>query len=351
MSKTKGTIQKDVSPQAELPLFDTEHDATDAFLDRWKDSEETSDPDKGDTKPSEEVADEILEEHEETEADPDDTEEETEEAEESEDDESEEEEAEEDEETEDDEEPKKSLDDDSEVEIKVDDEVHKVSVKDLKRLWGQEAALTKKSQQVAEKRKEVEAQGTKYAAGLQHLYEKAAAKWEPYSKIDMLVASKQLDADQFAQLRQEAQKAYEDFAFLTQEVDGFVKNIEVQRQDALKAQASEAVTVLKEKIPNWSNETYDKIRVFAIEHGMEAETVNNIVDPVAIMLINKARLYDESQKITLKKKIKTPKKVVKAGTTTIADVKSDKKQESLVKLRQSGSVDDAADAFLSRWAE
>lgn len=344
MSKNKETIQQDVSLQAELPLFDDETDATDAFLDRWKDSEETSDPDKSDTKPSDDEADEVTEDDEDTDTDPDDTEEDTEE---SEDDESEDDE----EDDSDDEEDKKTLDDDADVEIKVDDEVHKVSVKDLKRLWGQEAALTKKSQQVAEKRKEVEATGTKYAAGLQKLYEKAATKWEPYSKIDFLVASKQLDADQFAQLRSEAQKAYEDFTFLTQEVDGFVKETEQQRQVALKAQASEAVTVLKEKIPNWSNDTYDKIRTFAIEHGMEADAVNNIVDPAAIILINKARLYDESQKIMLKKKTKTPKKVVKAGTTTIADVKSDKKQESLTRLKTSGTVDDAADAFLSRWAD
>ena len=348
MSKTKGIIQEDVPAQAELPLFDNETDATDAFLDRWKDSEETSDLDEGDTKPSEDEAEEVTEEAEDTDTDPEDTEEETEE--ESEDSDEEEEEESEDEDEEDDE-PKKTLDDDSEVEIKVDDEVHKVSVKDLKRLWGQEAALTKKSQQVAEKRKEVETQGTKYAAGLQKLYEKAAAKWEPYSKIDFLVASKQLDADQFAQLRSEAQKAYEDFTFLTQEVDTFVKETEAQRQEALKAQASEAIPILKEKIPNWSNETYDKIRVFAIEHGMSAEVVNNITDPAAIIMINKARLYEESQKITLKKKVKTPKKVVKAGTTTLADVKTDKKAESLTRLRQTGNVDDAADAFLTRWAE
>lgn len=345
MSKTKGTIQQDVSTQDQLPLFETDVDTTDAFLDRWKDTEESSDLDEGDTKPSEDEAEEVTEEDTDTDTDPEDTEEETEES----DEDSDEEETEE--ETEEEDEEPKTLDDDSEVEIKVDDEVHKVSVKDLKRLWGQEAALTKKSQQVAEKRKEVEATGTKFAAGLQKLYEKAANKWEPYSKIDFLVASKQMDADQFAQLRSEAQQAYEDFAFLTQEVDGFVQETKAQQQEALKAQASEAVTVLKETIPNWSNETYDKIRVFAIEHGMAADVVNNIVDPVAIMLINKARLYEESQKIMLKKKVKTPKKVVKAGTTTIADVKSDKKAESLTKLRTSGSVDDAADAFLTRWAD
>ena len=361
MSK-KGTIQSDVSQQQELPLFDTEVDAAEAILSRWEDSEERTSEPEVDTKPKRKEPEEV----EDSDADPDEQDEVTDEdaEEESEDDGEEEPDAEEedsqeseDEESEDteeaDEEPKKAktLEDDSEVEIKVDDEVHKVSVKDLKRLWGQEAALTKKSQQVATQRKQVEEQGAKYSVGLQKLYEKAQSKWEPYSKIDMLIASKQLDDEQFTQLRSEAQAAYEEFAFISQEVDNFVKDIEQQRQENLRVQAAESVKVLKEKLPNWSNEMYDRIRTFAIENGMEAQVVNNIVDPTAIMILNKARLYDESQKIKLKKTVKAPKKILKGGTMTPKDVQVDKSAKAIQKLRASGSVDDAADAFMSRWID
>lgn len=327
-------------------------DAEDAFLDRWteKDSpEETSEKPEVNTNPDpEEEEDETVEDTEESAEDDTDPEETTEE--ETEDD--AEEESEEGDEDEEKSEAKKTLDDDAEVEIKVADKVEKVSVKELKRLWGQEAALTRKSQEVAAKRKEVEQNEAKLAVSLDKLYQKAAQKWEPYSKIDMLVASKQLDAEQFATLRQEAQAAYEEFRFVSEEANQFVAQTEAARQEQLKVAATEAIKVLKEKIPTWNSGLYDSIREYAISNGMNAEVVNNLVDPVAIQLIHKARLYDESKKVATKKKVLTPKKVVKSTVSASAkDLGTSQKDTLAQKLRQTGDVDDAADLFMSRWQE
>jgi hypothetical protein len=187
---------------------------------------------------------------------------------------------------------------------------------------------------------------------MQRVYEKAQARWEPYSKIDMLVASKQLDADQFAALRQEAQAAYDDFRFITQEADEFVKNANEQRQTFLQTQAKEAVKVLKEKIPGWNQATYDSVRTYAIEAGLPAETVNAMVDPVAIQLIHKAMAFDKAKTITTKKKVVTPKKVLKTTkTTTGRDVQVDRSKAQMERLRKSGTTDDASEVFLSRWAQ
>lgn len=338
---------------SQFPLDFDENDAAEAFLDRWKDEGNESSPeatevkektpvepaveaeqDQEEVEEAEQAADDIEDPEEEPTDAEDDTEEESEEG------------------AEDEKEPtaKKALDDDAEVEVKVNDEVLKVSVKDLKRLYGQEAALTRKSQEVAAKRKEVEATEQKLSVVLQKQYEKAAQRWEPYSKIDMLVASKQLDADQFAALRAEAQAAFEDFRFISEEADAFVKQTQAQRQEQLKAAAQEAVKVLKESIPGWSSSLYDNIREYAINNGMDAEVVNNLVDPVAIQLLYKARLYDESKKVVTKKKVLTPKKVVKTTVSPNAKDMSPKKEEAMKRLRVSGDVDDAAEAFLSRWA-
>lgn len=354
----KSTIRKDVATSddtaPQLPLSFDESDAADAFLDRWKDEGNESSPEATEVakektpeppaveaeQDQEEVAEteEDVEETEDPEEEPSDTEETEEES---------------DEGAEDEEEPtaKKTLDDDAEVEIKVDDEVLKVSVKDLKRLYGQEAALTRKSQQVAAKRKEVEATEQKLGASLQKLYEKAATRWEPFSKIDMLVASKQLDADQFAALRAEAQAAYEDFRFISEEAQAFVEQTNAQRQEQMKQAAQEAVKVLKETIPGWSQPLYDNIREYAISNGMDADVVNNLVDPVAIQLIHKARLYDESKKVVTKKKVLTPKKVVKTTVSPEAGKSlSPQKETAAKRLRATGDLDDAAELFLSRWA-
>lgn len=336
----------------QLPLNFDESDAADVFLDRWTDKGNESSPEateveeKTPEKPAIE-AEQEQEEVAETEEDVEDTTDPEEEVDAETETEDESEEG-----AEDEEEPtaKKTLDDDAEVEVKVDDEVLKVSVKDLKRLYGQEAALTRKSQQVAAKRKEIEATEQKLGASLQKLYEKAATRWEPYSKIDMLVASKQLDADQFAALRAEAQAAWEDFRFISEEADAFVKQTTAQRQEQLKQAAQEAVKVLKETIPEWSPSLYDNIREYAIGTGMDPEIVNNLVDPVAIQLIHKARLYDESRKIVTKKKVLTPKKVVKTTVSPNAKDMSPKKDDAAKRLRATGNVDDAAELFLSRWA-
>jgi hypothetical protein len=322
------------------PQLDTQDDAAAAFLSKW--SEE--DPVKASEAPEEDEPTETAEEQpEDTEAEePGETEEESEED-------HQEESTEDDEEAS--EETKKGLEDDAIVKIKVGDEELDVSVKDLKRLYGQEAALTRKSQEVAAKRKEAEAAAMKASTTLEKMYQKAAAKWEPYSKIDYLVAQKQLDTEAFAALRAEAQAAYEDFRFISEEADAFVQQTQAQQQQALQEAAKESVKVLREAIPDWSPKLYDQIREYAINTGMDAEVVNNLVDPVALQLIHKARLFDESKKIVTKKKVVQQKTVLKPTVTTSGkDVRSDGPAKSRAKLQATGSVDDAANLFLSRWA-
>lgn len=353
MSTTTNTGVGSSSEKAALHL-DLD-DAADVFLDGWKDEEtlpqstEKEEENVVDASEQEQVNDEAEEavEPEESETDPEEESEEETEA-----DDDGETEGEEDESTEEEPESKpKTLDDDAVVKVKVDDEELEVSVKDLKRLYGQEAALTKKSQQVAAKRKEVEQEAMKTAAVLDKLYNKAAEKWKPYSEIDMLVASKQLDADQFAALRAEAQAAYEEFRFVSEEANAFIQEAQAKQQAQLKEQAAEAVKVLKERIPTWSNQTYDAIREYAINRGMSADIVNNLVDPIAIELIHKARMYDESKKIATKKKVNTPKKVVKT-TAPSKDLAGDAKKQAVAnRFKASGDLDDAAEFFLNRWAD
>lgn len=334
-----GVAAQDIEAAPQL----NEEGAAAAFLSKW--SEE--DPAKASEAPEE---DEPSDDAPEEEAEDTEAEEAVEDEEESEEDHQEESTEEGDEEES--EEPKKGLEDDAIVKIKVGDEELDVSVKDLKRLYGQEAALTRKSQEVAAKRKEAEATAMKASATLEKMYQKAAAKWEPYAKIDYLVAQKQLDADQFAALRSEAQAAFEDFRFISEEADAFVKETQAQQQQVLQEAAQEAVKVLRDVIPDWSPKLYDQIREYAITTGMDSNVVNNLVDPVAIQLIHKARLFDESKKITTKKKVVQQKKVLKPTVTTSSrDVKPGGAAKSRAKLQATGSVDDAANLFLSRWAE
>ena len=92
-------------------------------------------------------------------------------------------------------------DDDMITKVKVGEDELEVSVKDLKRLHGQEKSLTIKSQEVATQRKALEDKSLQYEASLQKLMEKAQERYKPYAEVDMLVAAKTMSDDDFMQLR------------------------------------------------------------------------------------------------------------------------------------------------------
>ena len=353
---TDSTIQNTDVQDKGLPTSDLDIlETSDALLSRWTDVEKPSD--ETETKAKEQISDK---EEETTEAEPEIEEptedqideEEIEDLDVEEDEDVDEDEA--DKEDDEDSKEKEVLAEDALVEVKVGDETNQVSVKELTRLYGQEKALTQKSQQLSSQKKQIEQDGLKYANALETLVKRAEERWKPYSEVDFLVASKKMEANEFQQLRSEANSAFQDYKFLTEEADNFAKQIKEQQETQLKEQAREAVKVLERDIPNWNNELYNKVRSYAVAEGMEKTIVDQIVDPVAIKLIHKSRLYDEAKKkASIKKKAKPTTKVLKKSVSTDAikeDAKRNKKNTNAKRILKAGNdFDLVADALMERW--
>ena len=321
-------------------------EAQDAILARW------ADPDEQASEDEEEAA---LVTDEETDGDTELDEQETEEVDLEDDTDPEEDEEPEEEEEDDDAEEAEILADDAEVEILVEGETHRAAVKDLKRLYGQEAALTRKSQAVSQQRKQAEDALSKSDALMQAILKRAEDRFEPYSNVDMLLASKTMDAEDFAALRKEAQSAQEDVLFLKQEADQFYSDLQRQHQAAQKEAAREAVKVLTETIPDWSNETYADIRSYAVAQGLPEEQVNTIIDPVVVSILNKSRLYDQGKRVaTVKKKAATKKKVLRSQKApNPKSAKKAKVEAARQKMLENGGndLDQIAAVIMGRWEE
>ena len=245
------------------------------------------------------------------------------------------------------------IDDDTLIDVVVNGNAEQASIKDLKRLWGQEKALTQKSQEVASQRKQLEDNIGKTDVIFQKLIEKAEAKWKPYSEVDMLVASQSMDTEDFAQLRKEAQTAQDELRFLNEEANNFYGELRQQQQSALQEQAKEAVKVLEKDIDGWNNDLYEDIRTYAIAQGLPEDQVNQYVDPTVIKILNKARLFDAAKKVTTTKKKRVAKAVLKSKKAPENDqaVKARKVKATRAKLTNSHDMDDIADALLSRWEQ
>lgn len=322
-------------------------EATNAFLSQWADADKPSDSGKGGT------PNDIHEDDEEDATDLDlfgdeDSDEDTDGSAEADADQSN---AEEDEEEDD-----SSLEatDDHKVSVTVDGETKTVSVRELKRLFGQEAALTRKSQEVAAARKAAEQDGEKFIVASQRLMEKAEARFAPFENIDWLVAQQRLTPDEFAALRREAKEAYEEIQFIRNETDSVLSNLQATKAQERAEAAKEAIKVLERDIPGWNRELYTKVCNYAVENGMEAADVSAIIEPTAIKLIHKAMRYDELKAKAKQKKTTpqgSPKRVVKSSNQPSGRIgKNNKGSDAIAQLRRSGSRDDAANAFMARWS-
>ena len=348
-------IQTETPPQKDYTQELNDGDWTDAILARWEDAEKNQlSEDTPEATPD--IEEEDTEET--TDAPENDEEETTDETEDDDGDSDEEADQDTDDDTEDDEEDDDSdveISDDTEVEIMVDGEAHQTSIRDLKRLYGMDKSLTRKSQEVASQRKEAEDAISKSQVVFDKLVANAQERYKAYENIDMLVAAKEMSTEDFSALRKEAQDAYQNLKFLTEEADSYYGGLKAQQAEMQKTAAVECVKVLQEQIPDWSNTLYNDIRHYAIAQGLPEDQVNNYVDPAVIMLINKSRLYDEAKKVSTVKKKKAAKKQKVLRSKKAPQNDADKKQSAVDKelaaLRANGGndLDDIANVFLKRW--
>jgi hypothetical protein len=338
--------------------FETEDDTANAFL-KLLDAETPSESDEK-RKPASE---ETPEEDEEDEAPNDDEAEgETEDAEEepSEDDEGNEDETEE--------KPaqkKYADDDDTYVKVKVNDEEHEVPVKDLKRLWGQEASLTKKSQEVAAQSKKADEAQARSVAALDVLVKRAAEAANPYRQINWagLMKDPNVSADEVAALQEAAKAAFDNETFLTGQLDNFMQAVVAQQRDAAAKQAADCIKALTDDksptyIKGWNQTLYNDIRQFAVTQGVSKDLVNALNDPGAFKILHMAMQFNAGSKkvVTTKPVNKSPKKIVKSSTASTTPTKGTTKavarKEALAKQKRAGgNMESTANAFAALFGD
>lgn len=338
-------VQQD--PNSE-PVALSMDDAADAILGRWTDpDEDQASEDALEATEEDNIVDETDDTSSENEVDEDDTTEEVET-----DPEEEEEVVEEEEEVE----PVAALSDETMIDIQIDGETKQASVKDLKRLYGQEASLTRKSQETAASRKQAEEAIQKADANYRKMLERAEERWKPYSEVDMMIAAKQMSNEDFAQLRNEAKLAEDDLKFLKEESNKFYEDLKAEQTTQMQTAAKECIKTLQAEVPDWSNDLYNDIRSYAVTQGLPSEQVDTIVDPNVIQILNKARLYDAGKKVAAKKKAaKAPVKVLrsKKSPTNINEGKVKRQAAAMKALNDSsglsGDLDAIADVLMNRW--
>ena len=326
-------------------------DAANTILNMWNSEEQPTDEETEATT-DEEVVDEVEEEETDTEEDEVETEEDSEDAEQA------DEEVEETEEGEE-EEVEEEVEEETYT-IKVDGEEIEVNLDELKAGYQRQSDYTRKSQALAEERKQNEAiqserirleqERQMYANGLQMLKEQQESKLAEFDNIDWDTL-KQEDEYQYMIKKDEYRDAQE-------KVQNAARQQQlVQQQQAQAAAQARAEFVqteyarLIEALPEWGDKDSTikaDIKKFAVDSGYAPEEVDQLADHRSVLILKKAMEFDKLTK-KVKPKKKAVKKVPKVQKSGRGKPKSDTANEAVKKkrarLRKSGNQDDAASVF------
>ena len=244
--------------------------------------------------------------------------------------------------------------------IKVDGEEFEVGIEELKNGYQRQADYTRKSQALAEQRKETEAiqserqrleqERQMYANGLQMLQDQQNSKLQEFENIDW-TALKADDPYQYMLKKDEYRDAQEKVQNVQQQ------QMLIQQEQAEEAQKARAHFVqqeynrLVEALPEWNDQesTIKKdIQEYAKSVGFLPEEINQLADHRSVLVIKKAMEYDKLTKKVAPKK-KAVKKVPKVQKSGRGNSKEDAAVEAIKKkrarLQKSGKQDDAASVF------
>jgi len=251
-------------------------------------------------------------------------------------------------------------DDDATVTFMVNGEEQTASVSELKRLAGQEKALTTKSKKVAAEAKQLEQLNAATNAILKNSVEKAKSLYEQYQNVDWRAAARGLEDGDYAQLEKEAREAETEYRYVLEELDKSSTQQTEAAQQRRAAEAQAAVEAIQDPtlptyIPEWSDKTYSDIRGYMVSQGMEQVAADNVTDPAFISMAYKAMTADKSKvaaKKTIKKAKLSPKKIAKTTKRQAKTPKGNRKKVAMKTLRSDpDALENAADAFLASFED
>ena len=242
--------------------------------------------------------------------------------------------------------------------VKVNGEDVNVTLDDLKNGYSRTSDYTRKSQQLAEQRKQFEQQQAQIQAERTQLAENLKAVEQFLSNPVPQPDQNLINSDPSEYLRQK--DAYEKHQQTVKAVkDEQVRLQQQQQQDLMQnyqKNLESAKVELLERIPSWKNAdvaTKEKQAVvtYAKRVGFSDLEMQTASDPRAIEVLRKAYLYDKlvaKNQVAKKKVTKAPKMIKGAVPTSKNESKQRKSKQLFDRLGKSGKMKDAVEYLMNK---
>ena len=241
--------------------------------------------------------------------------------------------------------------------VKINGENVEVSLDELQNGYSRQADYTKKSQTLAEERKQfshdrdaVQLERQQYSQLLGALQQQLTAFDEPAPDFDRLYDEDPIEGArqerQYRQRTEQRQQKMQAIAIEQQRVND--ANAQEQQQQMRGLIQSEAAQ-LPDLIPEWKDEAIankqrEQLREYLINQGVAEEELGALVRANHIVVLRKAMLYDQGQKRVRKaQKAGQGGKTVRSGSRQQQVKPSQRKTKAAFqRLKQNGSAENAA---------
>jgi hypothetical protein len=250
-------------------------------------------------------------------------------------------------------------DDEPTYSVKVAGEEKELTLSELKTLAQQGADYTKKTQQVAEQRKALEAESVAidqarqlrdaYAERLQAMEQLLSAP-EQSENLEYL---KESDPIGYAVRVAEISQQKEQLQAVQAERYRIAEQQQAEQQQALQGYIAQQAARLAEVLPEYSDPVKgealrSELRTFAKDIGFTDQELSMVRDSRQVLALHKAMLYDKLQKSKpdVNKRVNEATKTIKSGNS-VKPVTSDQVKRQQAQLKNSGKVRDAAKLFES----
>jgi hypothetical protein len=242
--------------------------------------------------------------------------------------------------------------------VKASGEEIEVTLDDLIKGYQREADYTKKTQTLAEQRKQVESERQvieqakterdQYQARLA-LIENALRSREPQENLEAL---KETDPIGFAVKVAEQTQREKQLQAIQLERARIAQQQQAEQTQNLNSHLTVEAHKLAEAIPEYADEQKSvqvkkDIRDYAKKIGWSDEELASVYDSRAVLTLYRAMQYDKlmGNKANVAKKVNEAPKMLKAGVSRQTDANADQTKKAQNKLKQTGKIRDAASVF------
>jgi len=242
--------------------------------------------------------------------------------------------------------------------VKAAGEEKQVTLDELMQGYQLGADYTKKTQEVAEQRKavEAEAKAIQEAKQVRDTYAQRLQAIEQFltgnqDSSEDLAAMKENDPIGYAVKVAELTEKKEQLAQVRAEQERLAQQQQAEQQQEMAKFVQQEATKLSQVLPEFSDPTKgeqirNEIRNYGKSVGFSDQELANVYDSRHVLMLHKAMMYDKLQKSkpAVTKKVSKAPKMVKSGTK-VKEGNADIRKKQMNKLKQTGKARDAAALF------